>query len=240
MVPADNPNVLTVGDMSPNSAKGPTVDGRIKPEILVEKSEVRFTNGLITSGTSNAAAMIAGASLVFDLKFGTHSRTAILNSQVRNVTGGGSVGNNNSCITPATRSDIDPKIIFELGRSGRIDPSAMDYGRLSNGRYVLYVDMEPMRIPLMFANALQTITQYGKKSSDYLYYIAPTTNTNQYAFVDTIFLQKGFNYPLPSDTAVPGKLRFVEIRQKTPSERICSTGVPLQSGAYVWKKPIGW
>lgn len=60
MVPADNPNVITVGDISPQSATGPTTDGRQKPEILLESSLADFSDGDYSQGTSNAAAYYAG------------------------------------------------------------------------------------------------------------------------------------------------------------------------------------
>jgi hypothetical protein len=58
--PADNPLVLTVGDLSESSAKGPTADHRVKPDALVEDSRAFFTDGEVTAGSSNAAAYIAG------------------------------------------------------------------------------------------------------------------------------------------------------------------------------------
>jgi hypothetical protein len=61
MPPADNPSVFTVGEKSEFSARGPTADQRIKPDVLVENAQVSFTNGNQTAGSSNAAAMIAGA-----------------------------------------------------------------------------------------------------------------------------------------------------------------------------------
>lgn len=60
MVPADNPTVITIGDINSYSAVGPTIDGREKPEFLMENSEASFSNGSVSAGTSNAAAMFAG------------------------------------------------------------------------------------------------------------------------------------------------------------------------------------
>ncbi|WP_435021300.1 S8 family serine peptidase [Tundrisphaera sp. TA3] len=58
--PADHSGVLTVGDASPSSSVGPTLDRRIKPDAVIADSRVDFTDGLITSGSSNAAAQVAG------------------------------------------------------------------------------------------------------------------------------------------------------------------------------------
>ena len=59
--PADHAGVLTVGDRSPSSAVGPTADGRVKPDVVLESSVARFTNGEESGGSSNAAAYFAGA-----------------------------------------------------------------------------------------------------------------------------------------------------------------------------------
>jgi hypothetical protein len=58
--PADHPLVLTVGDTSPASSKGPAADFRVKPDILLEDSRAVFSNGEVTAGASNAAAYLAG------------------------------------------------------------------------------------------------------------------------------------------------------------------------------------
>ena len=58
--PADHPLVLTVGDSSPVSAVGPTADGRLKPNVILEDSRAFFTDGEVSVGSSNAAAYLAG------------------------------------------------------------------------------------------------------------------------------------------------------------------------------------
>jgi hypothetical protein len=58
--PADDPRVLTVGDLSPSSSIGPTADRRVKPEVLLEDSRAYFTDGDVSAGSSNAAAYFAG------------------------------------------------------------------------------------------------------------------------------------------------------------------------------------
>lgn len=79
MVPADNPNVITVGDINSYSANGPTMDGREKPEFLMERSEASFSNGSISSGTSNAAAVFAGILAVLKANHPSISRASLLN-----------------------------------------------------------------------------------------------------------------------------------------------------------------
>jgi hypothetical protein len=61
MPPADNVNVITVGDLSPISSLGPTVDGRIKPNFLMPLSRVEMSDGrTLPGGSSTAAAIFAG------------------------------------------------------------------------------------------------------------------------------------------------------------------------------------
>ncbi len=58
--PADHAGVLAVGDSSLQSAVGPTVDGRLKPDVILGDSVTRFSNGDESIGSSNAAAYFAG------------------------------------------------------------------------------------------------------------------------------------------------------------------------------------
>ncbi len=63
MVPADNPNVVTVGDLSPYCSTGPTLDGRNKPEIVMARSSVYLSTG-DQAGLSSAANAMAGGMAV--------------------------------------------------------------------------------------------------------------------------------------------------------------------------------
>ncbi len=58
--PADHAGVLAVGDSSLQSAMGPTMDGRLKPDVVLSDSVARFSNGDESIGSSNAAAYFAG------------------------------------------------------------------------------------------------------------------------------------------------------------------------------------
>lgn len=58
--PADHPFVLTVGDSDASSSIGPTLDGRVKPDVILPDSRADFTDGEISAGSSNAAAYVAG------------------------------------------------------------------------------------------------------------------------------------------------------------------------------------
>lgn len=78
MVPADNRYVITVGDLSPQSAKGPTADGRGKPEILFPRSNVNFTDRNAYYGTSYAAAYMGAVAAVLKGKEPLLSRAHVL------------------------------------------------------------------------------------------------------------------------------------------------------------------
>ncbi|HVJ83973.1 MAG TPA: hypothetical protein VNC50_23105, partial [Planctomycetia bacterium] len=58
--PADNPQVIAVGDAGVGSSVGPTEDGRAKPDVLLDESQAVFSNGESSGGSSNAAAYFAG------------------------------------------------------------------------------------------------------------------------------------------------------------------------------------
>jgi Subtilase family len=58
--PADHPLVLTVGDANTESSIGPTMDHRIKPDVILRYSDALFTDGETSAGASNAAAYFAG------------------------------------------------------------------------------------------------------------------------------------------------------------------------------------
>ncbi len=62
--PADHPGVLTVGEASPSSSVGPTLDGRPKPDVVLEDSRAYFSDGQVSFGSSNAAAYLAGVAVI--------------------------------------------------------------------------------------------------------------------------------------------------------------------------------
>ncbi|MBF0207196.1 MAG: S8 family serine peptidase [Oligoflexia bacterium] len=60
MPPADNPLAITVGEGVKFSSIGPTADGRVKPDTIIQDATVAFSNGMGTRGSSNAAAIFTG------------------------------------------------------------------------------------------------------------------------------------------------------------------------------------
>jgi len=59
--PADHPNVITIGDLSPVSSLGPTLDGRSKPDFRLRDTRVEMSDGVtIPMGSSVASAIYTG------------------------------------------------------------------------------------------------------------------------------------------------------------------------------------
>jgi hypothetical protein len=61
MVPADNQDVVTVGDKSEFSSRGPTADGRTKPDIVLEDYPALFSDKAALGGPHAATAYLAAA-----------------------------------------------------------------------------------------------------------------------------------------------------------------------------------
>lgn len=91
--PADNPLVLTVGDTTVASSSGATADHRRKPDVIIADARATFTNGLTSTGASNAAAYFAGVVVIMkaieprlttsDLLVFAHPRVNLTSGNVR-------------------------------------------------------------------------------------------------------------------------------------------------------------
>lgn len=80
--PADNANVITVGDLSPVSSIGPTFDGRVKPDFRMPVSRVEMSDGLtVPMGSSVASAIFAGITLQLKSNELRFSRETLLRIQ---------------------------------------------------------------------------------------------------------------------------------------------------------------
>jgi hypothetical protein len=119
--PADNPQVLTVGDNDAASALGPTADNRVKPDVLLDDSRAYFTDGEVTAGSSNAAAYVAGAVAV--LKAAAPGlRMRHLFQLVRPQT----TRRTREILPPPTPTDLrparrqGPSVALRLGRAGQV------------------------------------------------------------------------------------------------------------------------
>ena len=140
MPPADNPNVFTVGERSDVSSAGPTLDGRNKPDALVDDATVSFTNGDQTRGSSNAAAMVAGAVVMMKADsakwdFKTLSTYA---SELRVVS-------TTADLRPINLNLVNPAVIAMIPRGGTL----MIH---TNGHLVILSPVDPLELPV-FKNA---------------------------------------------------------------------------------------
>jgi len=140
MPPADNASVLTIGERSEVSALGPTLDGRAKPDALIDDATVSFTNGLQTRGSSNAAALFTG--IVAEMK----SACATLDfDALAKLTAQTRTSGQPSDLLPVNPQFINQLVLANIPAGGQlmIHP---------NGHLVVLTPMDPLTLPL-FANA---------------------------------------------------------------------------------------
>ncbi|MFO0815175.1 MAG: S8 family serine peptidase [Gemmatales bacterium] len=91
--PADNPLVIAVGDTTLASSTGATADHRRKPDVIIEDARATFSNGLTSTGASNAAAYFAGVVTILkayeprittsDVLAFAHPRSSLNNANLR-------------------------------------------------------------------------------------------------------------------------------------------------------------
>jgi hypothetical protein len=122
--PADNPRVLTVGDTSPGSAMGPTADYRVKPEVLFHDSRAFFTNGEMTSGSSNAAAYFAGVAAVLKAaEPGLRARHLFRLARLQTPTRGAGASRATARDRAPTLGRSQPRSLAAAGRTSPVSPA---------------------------------------------------------------------------------------------------------------------
>lgn len=97
MIPADNPGVISVGDLSSNSSTGPTMKNRSKPEVVLSPwlaegqtnvytdiPYASFSDGVVVAGTSADAAIFAGITAVLKANRSNITRLELLQFAGRN------------------------------------------------------------------------------------------------------------------------------------------------------------
>ena len=141
MVPADNPSVITVGDLTPFSASGPTVDGRIKPEIILENSSASFSNGQSSNGTSNAAAYFTGIAAVLKSYSPNINREQLISFPKKRASALG------ASIRKIPFSELVSQHAVVLSSvEGLLQESPVLVGQYGDGRYVIGIRKEPQKI----------------------------------------------------------------------------------------------
>lgn len=226
MVPADNPRVITVGDLSPYSAQGPTVDGRMKPEILLEHSSASFSNGESSTGTSNAAAYFAGVVAVLKSYRPDLTRERIVSlpkktvSEVMNPIQTVAMGE--FAALHAEVLDVIEDLSFEV---------PVMAGRFNDGRYVLGIRRHPREV----------LGSYCRVSTDpsrhYEFYLAARRELGYPAAAGPQVLcfarqvGNGNNMPYPWQANTNNRFAFIEIRQV---QQMGGSQPPVQG---IWRTP---
>lgn len=143
MVPADNPSVITVGDINQYSAQGPTMDGREKPEFFMERSEASFSNGSVSSGTSNSAAIFAGILAVLKAYNPGLSRVDLLNFIKDKARIPTTPSQDKMNVIPTSYlPEFFSEIISEIGNNLQGAPSMA--GMYASGRYAYGLPISPL------------------------------------------------------------------------------------------------
>lgn len=192
MTPADNPGVIAVGEPSYMSAKGPTMDGRSKPDVYVQTSNVEFTTGHSSYGTSNAAAMFAGIVATMKALRPTLTREEILSFVKEEYPSEMTRGEARGVIDlgVGTVRDMHPVVFdaiesrFKQGLGAGGSPIVLAGRYRQDGPYVAALDRSPSVMSKYWSNVprdagvadgyeiyLRTIS--GPKGSDAYAYVRP-------------------------------------------------------------------
>lgn len=137
MVPADHPQVITVGDISPQSSRGPTADGRTKPDLLLPDSRIAFTNGMMTAGTSNAAALFAGVVLTIKAHDPSLTRESLLAMRQAGV----------ECLYPVDRARVPEALWRRLETETGRSRAQLPVGIARDGRISVIIPQAPWALP---------------------------------------------------------------------------------------------
>jgi hypothetical protein len=141
MGPADNPNVITVGDLSSFSAQGPTMDGRVKPEVILENSIANFSNGQSSSGTSNAAAYFTGIVAILKSHAPDLNREKIINFPKKRPSALGA-----AIRKVSFKEIVSQHVVLFNSLEQMLDESPILAGRYADGRYVIGISKPPSQV----------------------------------------------------------------------------------------------
>ena len=159
MPPADSSAVFTVGDVSAISSMGPTSDGRMKPDLLIQDARVQFSSGAEASGSSTASALFAGVVALAKAKNPSVS-FAKVQEWIRQswATDPASQPGASEGTDPA--SDPHLQFINSSQISANLRPylpeSGQVYWHTGRGNYIAYVPMDPFA---MSGPSLQHVTR---------------------------------------------------------------------------------
>lgn len=196
MIPADNPNVITVGDNSIASAMGPTLDNRSKPDLIMPESLATFSSGLTTSGTSNAAAYYAGVLSVLKAFKSNLSKSDLLSS---------SASGYEKTLREVSKRKLPINIQNILGKY--LDKSK--FYLLKSGRLKIVLPVSPLALSPYYDSIYRDMSNNSKIESDYHFFIG--TNGLQV---------KGYYQPVGWDNVLPQF--WIELTGPTKATRLYS------------------
>ncbi len=187
MPPADHPEAITVGEDTNWSSKGPTADGRTKPEVKIKDSTIKFSNGTQPRGSSTAAALFAGwvaATMSdkgqFDLGELRDSLSSMRNEIYPSVPQGWRT-------LELSQISQDAKRIIPLGSTMAVHPT---------GRLVVYTKKDPLGPPLF-----KRLQAQRQKSTDLVTYSPMNRDLGI--------------FPADQDNEIPN--HYIEFREQTSS-----------------------
>ncbi len=172
MVPADNPTVITIGDINSYSAAGPTIDGREKPEFLMENSEASFSNGSVSAGTSNAAAMFAGILAVLKANRPGITKVDLLGFIKNKARVGSSKSKDQLKVIPTSDlPDYFENLVENLQSS--ISGAPVMAGQYPSGRYAFGLPVSPLDAFKMLCGEIPAVHKaFQDVRGDAEYYVA--------------------------------------------------------------------
>lgn len=182
MIPADNPNVIAVGNLSPQSSRGPTADGRSKPDIVLDLSEARFTDGFISSGTSNSAAYFAGIVAALKSHNTSLSRNDLLELAKKNThqirrSGLGLPGTSGTPI-------IDKLLLWNFERDALLTASNIEGISVDQRLRTLYIDRPPLEAGSLFIESALNYISRGVSPENLRFFIASSHTQDGWSRVD--------------------------------------------------------
>jgi hypothetical protein len=221
--PADHPRVITVGDGSPESSIGPTLDYRLKPDVVIPDSDVAFTNGEGTNGSSNSAAFLAAVAVT--LKAAEPSlRGDHLLRYVSTLRSANKPLPQPSRTNPAGLRDLSLQALVSTGYGPILDRVQGAVGNApvrlwlnAEGRVVLGVPQRPVDLRTIFPNhPFPDHAQLSNEYECYLGLVPGPRNTPQ--IVDTYRLRLDSPSRAPNAPVPRMAPNLVEVRQ-IPQDR---------------------
>jgi len=258
--PADHPRVVTVGDASAGSSVGPTADYRLKPDFLIEDSQVVFSNGESSYGSSNAAAYFAGVVCLMKATEPNLTTSHVLKmaaakprpTTATTTTAAPLVPRTTNRLSPTARATQTTTSAYPRSTSTQISLSrartsnvgaviaaieryspTMQVWQAGDGALTVGIDRSPADLVALFRRFPQ---DRARLADDYEFFLGVDKSSGTARLVD-FFRRKGANEPSPWD-AIGGKATdWVEVRKVTTRSSPLATRIGTLLAHRVWKTP---